>query len=216
MHTLALQLAPILAAEKSKVPFYIAGGLLVTWALVVSLGLGLRRPDFPGDQAGQRRVIAVSVALVLAALSTAVITSGSTSPAGAAGGSAPAVPAAGESAAAPAPQSSSSSAPAQAPPAPATGVASTLPLAANSGGQLSYDAKALSAKAGRVTITLTNSAPIEHNVAVAEGATVLGTTPTFSGGSKSLTLSLKPGTYTFYCTVPGHRQAGMEGTLKVS
>jgi uncharacterized cupredoxin-like copper-binding protein len=45
---------------------------------------------------------------------------------------------------------------------------------------------------------------------------VLGATPTFSGGSRTLTLNLKPGTYTFYCTVPGHRAAGMEGTLTVT
>jgi len=53
-------------------------------------------------------------------------------------------------------------------------------------------------------------------VTVAEGSKVLGATPTFVGGSRKLTLTLKPGTYTFYCSVPGHRQAGMEGTLRVS
>jgi len=58
--------------------------------------------------------------------------------------------------------------------------------------------------------------PIEHNLTVAQGSKVLGATPTFVGGSKTLTLNLKPGTYTFYCSVPGHRQAGMEGTLTVS
>ena len=75
MHTLALQLAPVLAAEKSKVPFYIAGGLLVVWALTLSLGLGMRRPDFPGSFAGQRAVMAVTAVLVLGAVSTAVLTS---------------------------------------------------------------------------------------------------------------------------------------------
>jgi hypothetical protein len=75
MHTLALQLAPVLAAEKSKVPFYIAGGVLVVWALVLSLGLGMRKPDFPGSLAGQRAVVAVTAVLVLAAVSTAVLTS---------------------------------------------------------------------------------------------------------------------------------------------
>jgi uncharacterized cupredoxin-like copper-binding protein len=43
----------------------------------------------------------------------------------------------------------------------------------------------------------------------------VGTTPTFQGGSKTLSLNLKPGTYKFYCSVPGHRMAGMEGTLTV-
>ena len=51
---------------------------------------------------------------------------------------------------------------------------------------------------------------------IAEGSKVLGATPTFTGGTKAVTLKLKPGKYTFYCSVPGHRQAGMEGTLTVN
>ena len=67
-----------------------------------------------------------------------------------------------------------------------------------------------------MTITMANMSPVEHNVTVAEGTKVLGATPTFNGGTRTLTLKLKPGKYTFYCSVPGHRQAGMEGTLNVS
>ena len=48
-----------------------------------------------------------------------------------------------------------------------------------------------------------------------QGSKVLGATPTFVGGKRTLTLKLTPGDYTFYCSVPGHRQAGMEGKLKV-
>ena len=50
---------------------------------------------------------------------------------------------------------------------------------------------------------------------IAQGTKVLGATPTFQGGTKTLTLNLKPGTYVFYCSVPGHRAAGMEGKLTV-
>jgi len=65
-----------------------------------------------------------------------------------------------------------------------------------------------------VSIDFSNSSSVEHNFTLANssGAQV-GATPTFQGGSKTLTVSLKPGTYKFYCTVPGHRAAGMEGTL---
>jgi hypothetical protein len=76
MHAAVLQLAPVIGAAKSKVPFYIVGGLLVCWALFVSLGLGLRKPDFPGSVAGQRAVIGVTALLVAAAMVTAVATSG--------------------------------------------------------------------------------------------------------------------------------------------
>lgn len=190
MHAAVLQLTPILGAEKSKVPFYIAGGALVVWALVVSLGLGLRKPDFPATKAAQRGVIAVTAVLVLAAASTAVITSG--------GSTKTATSAATSS------------------PSPVRGASTSLKLAANPEGKLQYNTKQLTAKAGLVTITMTNMSPLEHNVTVAKGSAVLGATPTFAGGSKTLTLNLKPGKYTFYCSVPGHRQAGMEGTLTVS
>ena len=221
MHHLALQLAPVLAAEKSKVAFYIAAGVLVAWALIVSLALGLRRPEFPGNQAGERAVIAISVVLVLTAISTAVITSGSSPTAKAASSPLPvapnpSVPAATSPASAPAATSSAPTSTGAAPAPAKPGAATPLKLAANPGGLLSFDSKLLSAKAGTVTIAFTNSSPVEHNVTVAQQSAVLAATPTFTGGSKTVSLTLKPGTYTFYCSVPGHRQAGMEGTLKVS
>jgi plastocyanin len=123
--------------------------------------------------------------------------------------------------------SSSASAPAATPttssatsstPAPAAGgeSAGTLSLAADPEGQLKFDTTSLSVKAGKVTIDFTNKAPVAHNVTVASpSGAVVGATPTFEGSSKTLTLTLKPGTYKFYCSVPGHRQAGMEGTLTV-
>ncbi len=98
---------------------------------------------------------------------------------------------------------------------PASG-GSALSLEANPEGQLKYDTTSLTAKAGKVSIAFTNMSPLGHNVTVASASgTVEGATPTFQGGSKTLSLNLKPGTYKFYCTVPGHRMAGMEGTLTV-
>jgi plastocyanin len=97
-----------------------------------------------------------------------------------------------------------------------SGAPENLSLQANAEGQLKYNTTSLSAKAGKVSIDFTNMASEGHNVTVesASGAT-LGATPTFQGGSKTLNLNLKPGTYKFFCSVPGHRMAGMEGTLTV-
>jgi plastocyanin len=118
-----------------------------------------------------------------------------------------------------APASTPSSSAASSTPAPATsGAASTgtLSLAANTEGLLKFDMSSLTAKAGKVSIAFTNMSSLSHNLTVASASgAVVGATPTFQGGSKSLSLNLKPGTYTFYCSVPGHRQAGMEGTLTV-
>jgi uncharacterized cupredoxin-like copper-binding protein len=92
----------------------------------------------------------------------------------------------------------------------------TLALEANAEGQLKYNKTALTANAGKVSIDFTNKSPLGHNMTIesSSGETV-GATPTFQGGSKTLSVELKPGTYKFFCSVPGHRMAGMEGTLTV-
>jgi plastocyanin len=104
-------------------------------------------------------------------------------------------------------------------PAPATGgttASKTLSLAADPGGQLKFNTTSLAAPAGQVSIAFANTSSLEHNVTVASSSgTVLGATPNFQGSTKTLSLKLKPGTYKFYCSVPGHRAAGMEGTLTV-
>jgi hypothetical protein len=61
-------------AEPSKTGFYIAGGALAAWAVVLGL-IGLRSPDFPGSERGSRGVMAISAVLVVAAMAAAVLTS---------------------------------------------------------------------------------------------------------------------------------------------
>lgn len=101
-------------------------------------------------------------------------------------------------------------------PAASSGGSSSLSLAADPGGQLKFDQSSLTAKAGKVSVDFTNMSPVAHNVTIASSSgSVVGATPTFEGGSKTLAVTLKPGTYKFYCSVPGHREAGMEGTLTV-
>lgn len=112
----------------------------------------------------------------------------------------------------------STAAPAASTPAPAAASgAQTLSLSSNSEGQLKYDTTSLTAKAGAVSINFTNMAPLSHNMTIESSShAVLGATPTFQGGTKTLSLNLKAGVYKFYCSVPGHRMAGMEGTLTVN
>jgi plastocyanin len=221
VHSAATALITVVAAEKSKVPFFIGGGLLAAWAIVLSVLLGLRKPSFPYGPAGQRSVIAISVVLVAAAISTAVLTSGSPPKSGEASAAASSTPAASPAASQAGSSSaggsaaSTSTAP-SAPAAPSAGGASSSVSLAAVPNAIAYNTKTLAAKAGKVTITLSNAGALEHNVTIAQGSTVLGATPTFTGGAKSVTLTLKPGTYTFYCSVPGHRAAGMEGVLKVT
>jgi plastocyanin len=110
-----------------------------------------------------------------------------------------------------------SSAPAASTPAaPPPAATAPLALAADPSGQLKFDLSSLTAKAGQVSIKFTNASPVAHNLTIeSSSGQTLGATPTFSGGSKSLSVNLKPGTYTFFCSVPGHQAAGMSGTLTV-
>jgi len=95
------------------------------------------------------------------------------------------------------------------------GGGSTLKLTADPGGALKFDKTQLSAKSGKVTIQMENASQTPHAVEV-EGSGVEKESKTVTGGSSSVTVDLKPGKYEFYCPVPGHKQAGMKGTLTVS
>jgi plastocyanin len=81
---------------------------------------------------------------------------------------------------------------------------------------LAYSTDSATAKAGKVTVDFTNTQPLTHDVAIEDsGGKTIGKTELIAEGSDSTVVELKPGSYTYYCTVPGHREAGMEGTLTV-
>jgi hypothetical protein len=61
------------ASETSKVPFYICGGAVAVWAVLLA-GIGLNRPEFPNNATGQRGVIAVSFVLIVLAIGAAILT----------------------------------------------------------------------------------------------------------------------------------------------
>jgi hypothetical protein len=60
-------------AEPSKTAFYVCGGLLASWAVVLGV-LGLRSPEFPGGASAARGVMTISAVLVVATMAAAVIT----------------------------------------------------------------------------------------------------------------------------------------------
>jgi plastocyanin len=111
--------------------------------------------------------------------------------------------------------SKSSSSPTSTPTAASgSGGGTSLSLAADKS-KLAFDKKTLAAPAGKVTITMTNPSSIPHDVAIqGKGVQQVGKVVS-SGGTSTVSASLKPGKYTFYCSVDGHRQAGMQGTLTV-
>lgn len=86
---------------------------------------------------------------------------------------------------------------------------------ADPNGQLLFQAKAAQASPGKLTLTSKNASSTPHNIAIqGPGANAIG--PVGSGGHVStITVNVTPGTYTFYCSVPGHRAGGMVGKLTV-
>ena len=95
------------------------------------------------------------------------------------------------------------------------GSASAVDFEAASSG-LEFTTDFSEAKAGKVTIDFTNPQAVPHDVAIEDSnGKVIAQTDELTEGSDSATADLKPGEYTFFCTVPGHREAGMEGTLTV-
>jgi plastocyanin len=96
----------------------------------------------------------------------------------------------------------------------ATGPGGTLQLAADPT-NIAYDKTSLTGKPGKVTIDFKNPSAISHDVVIEEGSTEIAKSELIAEAETSVTADLAPGSYTFYCSVPGHAEAGMEGTLTV-
>lgn len=97
-----------------------------------------------------------------------------------------------------------------------TAGAATVDFEADPSGNLAYTTDEATSKAGKVTVNFTNQSAVPHDVAIEdEAGETVAQTEVLAEGSDSTTANLKPGTYKYFCTVPGHRQAGMEGTLTV-
>ena len=92
----------------------------------------------------------------------------------------------------------------------------TLELAADPNGGLMFDKTTLTAPAGKVTIDFTNQSSTAHDVSIQGDGVDVTSDIVDNGGTTSVSANLTPGTYTFLCTVDGHADAGMKGTLTVT
>jgi plastocyanin len=189
--------------------FYVCGGALAVSAVLVSFA-GLRIKSFPGKAAP---IVALGfVALIVATTSFAVLHAQDEEEAKAAELS-EANEEITEEEAAPV-QAEAEKEPAPKPAPAAKGTGGTLQLAA-SPTDLAFDKTSLISQPGKVTIDFDNPAALEHNVAIEQEGKEIATSETLAEGKTSVSADLAPGTYTFLCTVPGHAEAGMEGTLTV-
>jgi plastocyanin len=189
--------------------FFVCGIALAVSAVVVSF-IGLRVKSFPG-KAGPL-VVLVFAALIGATTTFAVLHAKDEDKAKAAELSKAdqeaeeeeSSPVGGESEKAPAPK----------PEAAAQGPGGTLQLAASET-DLAFDKTSLTSKPGEVTIDFDNPSALEHNVAIEQNGKEIAVSETLAKGETSVSADLAPGTYTYLCTIPGHAEAGMEGTLVV-
>jgi plastocyanin len=173
--------------------------VFVTFSLIVSMVIPRYRPDFPG----QRRLglfVAVTAVLFIAMLGAVEVFAKEEE-------EEPREEAAAETAV-----------PGEAePPAPpaAGGGPTTLENPADPS-QLRFSKSTLEAPAGTITLVMENPSAIEHNIAVrGEGVDEQGEV-VGQGQESRVAVELEPGEYEFYCSVPGHEQAGMKGTLTVT
>jgi plastocyanin len=90
-----------------------------------------------------------------------------------------------------------------------------LEIDADPTGQLKFLASSASATPGKVTLRMKNASSTPHDIGIKGGGLNQVGAVVTSGGVSTVSASLKPGTYAFYCSVDGHEAAGMKGTLTV-
>ena len=153
-----------------------------------------------------RRWSALAAALALAALTLAACGGGSGG-----GTTSSAAPTSGGAGASTTTQST-------APAGGSGGASGALDISATESNGLGFSQRALTARAGTVTITLANGGgnSLPHGIAIEGNGVDKDGRVVQPGGSSTVTVRLKPGRYTFYCPVPGHEDQGMKGTLTVS
>lgn len=100
------------------------------------------------------------------------------------------------------------------PPATGDGAPTIVEIPAAADGTLAYDVTEATAPAGEITLSSENPSVVPHNIAIEEPEELEGEVVQ-QGGVSEITITLPAGSYEYFCSVPGHRQAGMVGTLTV-
>ena len=160
-------------------------GGLLALWAVVLAALGITLPSFP-SKGGERAVTAISAVLVASAIVAAIVTGTAESEEElAAEGAEPAAEVGG------------------------------LRVSADRGGRLAFSPGSLETSAGTVTIEMDNPAPIRHSVAIKGNGVEVEGQSVNPGGTSTVSADLETGVYEFYCSVLGHREGGMSGTLTV-
>jgi plastocyanin len=168
--------------------FHVLGALFALWAVVLA-ALGISREDFPRAGGQTLAVGTLSVLLAVGAISSGIITSALEEEEDEEGAEA-----AGQT---------------------GEGGGRVLSISADPGGELRFDSRALEARAGQVTIRMENPSSVPHNVSIDGGGVDEEGQTVGQGGTSTVRAELRPGEYEFYCSVAGHREAGMEGPLTV-
>jgi uncharacterized cupredoxin-like copper-binding protein len=178
-----------------KIGLGLAVFVFVAFSLIVSMLVPRYRPQFPGRGLG---VFLVACVLLFVGMLTAVETFGKES----------------EAATSEAPATSTSSATTTTAQGTTTQAATATKVDVSETEFKITPAQTPKA-AGSYEFVVKNDGKVPHDLVVS-GNGVNAKTPLLDpGGSKTLTVDLKPGTYDVYCSVPGHKQAGMQGTLTV-
>jgi plastocyanin len=175
--------------------FFVIGGILVLAAVVISF-IGIRGSErFPPNRAVLLGVIALFVAIVGTTMAFAIVKSVDEQNK--------------RNDELAKEEGTTSNSP--------TGPVTTLAVSSPSNGGLVFQPNGLQAQPGNVAIDYSNPSQTPHSIAVATAnGNVIGEVQPFAAGKQTLDLNdLKPGKYVFYCTVPGHREAGMQGDLTV-
>ena len=200
--------------------FYIVGIGLTVAALALSF-VGLRSERFPPSRAAFAAVLGFMGALVVATCAFAVVLAREEQEHREEERALEAEEAAAE---AEEDAAAADEAPGEPPEAPSGGgeveqepaAAEPVEVSSPADGSLVFEPDTLTAPAGIVEISYTNPSPVPHNVAIEVDGAPLTESETVTGGdSAAASGELEPGEYVFYCAIPGHREAGMEGTLTI-